>query len=388
MPSATLDDDDPDGIRLAAELARAQLMSGHPKAALALIEQILPIADRADLREVVAELLPSRGWAIGADGRALEAVALLRGALSFAEREGFILAELRTRMNLSAWGSGEWPAEAYEVAETGSRRARERGYIGFAGSLAGNASDCALLLGEWDWIEEIAAELDVLADWASAWDFTVPGVLAVLRSYRGRRADAHEIVDRYMAQFPDLLDPQMLLSLLEVRHHLAFAEGDLDEVMRLSRELRHRAIDLGVRGADYLVMGAAALERGDVTSLEEIVEVARSGMDAGRLNRIRADVVAGGLRVLQGDLDGLSVMDRATETFRSEGIRFDLALSLRARALVAPEADDAAAIAQEARATIEALGAVTLLRGLPAAPAADASSSATTADAQQPINAS
>ena len=376
-------------IRLAAELARAHLMSGHPKAALALIEQILPIADRSDLREVVAELLPSRGWAIAADGRALEAVALLWGALSFAEREGFILAELRTRMNLSAWGSGEWPAEAFEVAATGSRRARERGYIGFAGSLAGNACDCALVLGEWDRIEQIAAELDVLADWESAWDFTVPGVLAALRSYRGRRADAREIVDRYTTQFPDLLDPQMVLNLIEVRHHLAFAEGDLEEVMRLARELRHRAIEMGVRGTDYLVMGAAALERRDVTSLEETVEIARSGMNVGRLNHVRADVVAGGLRVLQGDLDGLSVMDGATETFRSENIQFDLALSLRARALVAPQAEDAAAVAQEARATLEALGAVTLLRGLPAAPvvAGSPSSPASTAEPQQPINA-
>jgi hypothetical protein len=55
--------------------------------------------------------------------------------------------------------------------------------------------------------------------------------------------------------------------------------------------------------------------------------------------------------------------------------------------MVAPAADDAAAIAHEARATIEALGAVTLLRGLPAAPTATESSSATTAEPHQPINA-
>jgi hypothetical protein len=144
---------------------------------------------------------------------------------------------------------------------------------------------------------------------------------------------------------------------------------------------------MGVRGADYLVMGAASLEQRDVTSLEEIVEVARSGMNVGRLNHVRADVVAGGLRVLQGDLDGLRAMDGATETFRSENIRLDLALALRARALVAPEADDAAAIAQEARATIEALGAVTLLRGLPPAAAVAESPSETATEPQQPINA-
>ena len=383
-----IDDDDPAGIRLAAELARAHLMSGQPTAALALIEQILPIADRSDLREVVAELLPSRAWAIAADGRALEALALLRGALSFAEREGFISAELRSRMNLSAWGAGEFPAEALEVAATGTRRARERGYIGFGSSLAGNACDAALTLGEWDRIEEIAAEIDALGTWTNAWSLTVPSVLAEVWSYRGRGAEAHGIIDRYVAQFPDVLDPQMQLTLLEMRHQLAFAEADFEVCMRVSRELRHRTVDMGVGGADFLVMGSAALECRDIESLEEVIAIATSSQaDSGRLNRIRAELMAGALRVVRGDSDGLVEMDRATEIFRAESLRFDLALGLRARALLVPEADDAAPIAQEARAIIEALGAVTLLRGLPAAPAAAGSPSETATEPQQPINA-
>ena len=98
-------DDEPDGIRLTAELARARLMSGDHDAALELIEATLPIAERLGLRPVVAELLPSWGWALAAGGRPLEAMAILRGGLVFAEAEGLFNAEMRSRMNLSAFAS-------------------------------------------------------------------------------------------------------------------------------------------------------------------------------------------------------------------------------------------------------------------------------------------
>ena len=47
------------------------------------------------------------------------------------------------------------------------------------------------------------------------------------------------------------------------------------------------------------------------------------------------------------------------------GIRFTLALCLRARYMVAPDAPGASAAADEARSILTDLGAVTLLRGLP-----------------------
>jgi hypothetical protein len=360
-------------------------MSGHHGASLELIERILPIADRSDLREVVAELLPSRAWAISADGRALEAVALLRGALAFAEREGFLGAEFRSRMNLSAWGSVEWPAEALEIAATGARRAREHGYLARATSLAGNACDCALVLGQWDRIESIAADIDALGDWTTPWQFTVPAPVADVRSYRGRTAEAREIIDRYVAQFPDLVDPQMLMTLTETRLHMAFSEGDLDEVMRLGRDLRPQAVSLGIGGVDYLVMGAAAIECGDVASLEEVVAVAGRGPDSGRLNRIRAESQEGGLRFIRGDRDGLLAIDRGSHVFRSEDIKFNLLVNLRTRAMLAPDADDAGAIAEEARALIAELGAVALLRGLPAAPVDALAPPEATTESQEPV---
>ena len=360
-------DEDPDAIRLTAELARAQLMSGAHGAALALIEKTLPIADRAGLRSVVAELLPSRAWAIGAEGRSLEAVALLRGALVFAEREGLFLAEMRSRMNLSAWAHDESPAESFEVAYTASRRARERGYTGWAISAAGNASGSAVLLGEWDRVEAMAAELDILGNWDTPWDFSVPAVVCIVRGYRGRYAEAHELLDRFVGQFPDVTDPQVVQTVLEARANLAFAEGDLAEAVRLSRAFDAISLELGTP-IDTLSAVAIAIELRDPVRLEEIGTTMARGNAGGRITRLAGGVQAAALRVLRGDADGLTSLDDACTIFRTGGLRFCLALTLRARAMLAPDADGAPAAAAEARAILLELGAVSLLRGLPEEP--------------------
>jgi tetratricopeptide (TPR) repeat protein len=360
-------DADPDVIRLLAELARAHLMSGSHGAARELIETILPMADRLGLREVVAELLPSRAWAIAADGRPLEAIALLRGSLVFAEREGLFNAEMRSRMNLSSYATSEYPAECLEVAWAGARRARERGYTGWAISAGGNACDAAFNLGEWDRVEAMAAELDVLGEWVNAWDFSMPSIVSQVRGYRGRTSEARELLGRFDAQFPDIVDPQIRLSVLNVRIHLAFAGGDLDHALRLNREADRLVLELGV-GQEHLVAGAIAIERRDVGSLAEIIRVVEVSAQRGRLSRSEADVLRGALQALGGDLDGLSRMDAATQAFRDEGLRFWVAVSMRARAMLAPEADGAASAADEARRIMTDLGAVTLLRGLPGGP--------------------
>ena len=242
---------DPDGIRLSAELARAYLMSGDSAAARELVDRILPVADRLGLREVVAELLPSRGWAIAADGRAIEAVALLRGGLVFAEREGLFSAEMRSRMNLTAYNAEEEPTESVEVAWIGAKRAAERGYVGWAISAGGNACDAAFRLGAFDRVEAMAAELeplDVLGSWANAWDFSVAATVCNVRSYRGQGSRRTRDARPVDARFPDVGDPQVLLTTNDCRAHLAFAEGDLTAAVAHGRQVDRLVRELGSSG--------------------------------------------------------------------------------------------------------------------------------------------
>jgi class 3 adenylate cyclase/tetratricopeptide (TPR) repeat protein len=368
-------DRDPDAIRLTAELARAHLMNGSHAEAGELIDAILPVADRLGLREVMAELLPSLGWALAAEGRAIQAVALLRGSLVFAEGEGLFNAEMRSRMNLSANAADERPAEALEVAWSGARRARERGYSGWAIAAGGNACSVAFGMGEWDRVEAMAAELEVLnvlGDWANAWDFAMAAEVCRVRGFRGRISEARELLDRFDRRFPDVVDPQVRLALLLTRSHLAFAEGDLEAVTRPSREADRLVLALGSEG-DRLVEAVATIEMGDVVRLAEIITALEVSRVGGRVGRAGHEALAGALRVLRGDVAGLSIVDEASRVFRTHGMRFSLALVLRARAMLAPSAEGAAAAAEEARAILTQLGAVTLLRGLPvdtAAPAA------------------
>ena len=362
-------DEEPDGIRLTAEVARAQLMSGDHAAALEVIEATLPIAERLGLREVMAHLLPSWGWALNGDGRPIEALAILRGALVFAEREGLFDAEMRSRMNLSSFAVQESPAEALEVAWTASVRARERGYIGWSRSAAGNAASCARPLGEWDRIEAIGSELDALGDWVNPWDFSVPSEICVIRAYRGRVAEARDLVERFERQFGDLSDPQITMTLLTARENLALAEGDLEESIRISRELEGLVDQLGVEGLSTEAL-ASAVEARDAERVGEVAAaIARRG-SAGRIAIATRTAASGALRVLDGDRSALAELDRAADVLRLEGVRFDLALLRRARAMLAPDDAGADAAAAEAREILTDLGAVTLLRGLPVPPAA------------------
>ena len=360
-------DEDPDGIRLTAEVARAQLMSGDHAAALEVIEATLPIAERLGLREVMAHLLPSWGWALNGDGRPIEALAVLRGALAFAEREGLFDAEMRSRMNLSSFAVQESPAEALEVAWTASVRARERGYIGWSNSAAGNAAACARPLGEWDRIEAIGSELDSLGDWVNPWDFSVPSEICVIRAYRGRVAEARDLVERFERQFGDMSDPQIQLTLLSTRESLALAEGDLAESIRIGREVERLHDQLGIESL-FAETLAAAVEARDAKRVGEIAAAIRRGGTAGRVSLAIQTAASGALRVLDGDRSALAELDRAADVLRLEGVRFDLAVLRRARAMLAPDDPGADAAATEAREILTDLGAVTLLRGLPAPP--------------------
>ncbi len=355
---------DPEGLRLTAEVVRARLMSGDASAARELIETTLPLAERLGLRAVIAELLPSKAWALSVEGRVLEAIALLRGALVFAEREGQFNAEMRTRMNLSAWAMAESPSEALEVALRGCDLALEHGYRGWAQSAAGNACAAALELGRWDLIEQIGIRLDVFGEWTSPWDFGVAGTIGLVRAYRGRIADAREQLARFDAQFGEVVDPQVRAARYGGLTHLAFAQGDLVEATRCARRLEDLIAQADVSG-DALVSTVVALETRDAERVGQVIESLGRGIEGGRLSRVIRDSLVGARRVLGGDTGGLVEMDRAADAFRAEDVRFDVALLSRARFLLAPDDPGAAAAAAEARAILTDLGAVALLRGLP-----------------------
>ena len=364
----------PDGLRLSAELARCCLMHGEHARAMALIDETLPVVDRLGLRDVVAELLPSRGWALGAQGRILEGVAVLRGGLAFAEREGRFRAEIRSRMNLSAIAGPEEPREAIDVAWEGHVRAQERGFTQWAITLAGNVCEFAFAMGEWGRVADIADRLGI-ADLIGPWELTPAMYAAMIDAARGRFAEARSEAARLRGLTESLDDPQLQGGIHSMTAWVAFLGGDLD---RARDEARHTRDLSRITGAvDDPVGGFVALEQRDA----ERLRVAAAAPGAGRLQGVILDAFAGGVRVLDGDPGGLTAFDRAADQLLAKGVAFTAALLQRARAMLAPDDADAMAAASRARVTFETLGAISMLRGLPSSLDAHASAepAATTA---------
>jgi len=208
----------------------------------------------------------------------------------------------------------------------------------------------------------------VLGEWASPWDFNVPGIICDVRAYRGRMPEARELVARFDAQFPDVTDPQILSSRYADLGHLAFATGDLVEVNRLGRRLDALIAEADV-GGDHLIFMVAALEARDEDRVAEILGRSGRGLEGGRLARALREWLIAAQRSGK-DPASLASMDRGADVLRAEGARFDVAVLARARALLAPDDPGSAAAAAEARSILTDLGAVTLLRGLPPDPVA------------------
>jgi hypothetical protein len=195
----------------------------------------------------------------------------------------------------------------------------------------------------------------------------VAAEICVIRAYRGRVAEARDLVERFERQFGEMSDPQLKLTVLGTRESLAVAEGDLSESIRIRREVERLLDQLGVEGL-FTEALAAGVEARDADRVGEVALAIRRGGTAGRVSLAIHTAASGALRALDGDWSALTDLDRAADLLRLEGVRFDLALLRRARAMLAPDDAGAEAATAEAREILTDLGAVTLLRGLPTPP--------------------
>ena len=349
--------EDPDGIRLLAELGRCLLMAGLPQRAAPVIEEALTLAEHAGLREVVAELLASKGWAIGSLGRSIEAGALLRGGIDFAERNGHVRAEIRCRMNFSNWAGFEDPREAFEVGRIGYERARQRGYDLWASSLAGNALGSAFELGEWAWVEQTTAQLD--PEPSDAWRAQVLLPMALVDAYRGSIGQATAVFEAFERLVNATEgDPQVLATMGSVGSELALIRGDLDDAIA---KLEVGAVAIEVVGHEEvpLVTTVALLARS--AALAERVAGQPSG---GKVGDAYSAAAAAAASAIRGRRTALVEFDEATARLDALGLRFMAAKLRYARARFDPDDPGAPRAAEAAAAVFRTLGVVTLLRDL------------------------
>ncbi len=347
-------------VRLEAELGRAYLMSGEPALALPVIEQALVRAEAAAELESIAELLVSRAWAVTRAGRPTEALVLLRGVVPFCDEHGFLNARMRCAMNLSAWEMVGSPRRSMIAAFEGLEIARRRRLAGWAGAAAGNWADGAFVVGEWDAILSLAAELDAEGLLPADESASIFVGVSLVRAYRGAIEEAAAVLESYFT--PQMEDFQIARAYHDTFAHLGFLAGDYEA-------MRRHGIDLAASRDMYpynVIPGArASLWLRDAAGVREAL--GERDVSVGRATDLRFAAIRAGLAALEGRPDDARAAYLAAEAgLRELGIRFELGLALLEHAVFLAGDPSALAAADEARTIFDELGATTLRARLPA----------------------
>ncbi|MDQ4035522.1 MAG: AAA family ATPase [Chloroflexota bacterium] len=359
--------DERDLATLEADLARACLMAGDFHRADETIDRALPVAERLELLPTIAELLASKGWAAAELGRAREGIALIRGALPFAERVGFPNAYFRAAMNLSAIGSLDDPREGSETALRALEKAERFGYHDWATYLSANATYDQFLTGDWDAaisVHDSHAREDLHPDARLNFDAAV----IMITAYRG---DA-DTAERWLASLSEMAhapSPQDRSLFHDTAGHVAFATGRFEDAYREARAEAEIALSQSpLRG--HLLAARAALWLRDTARLTEALDELAS-------IPFRATISSATEMALNAGRDALA--DRTAES-RAQyqeaiagldeiGGRLDAALARLERSVFL-ETDDAEGAAHRADAleALENLGASTLSSWMDATP--------------------
>jgi class 3 adenylate cyclase len=346
---------------LNAQLARGHLFRGEGELALAAVSTSLEAAQRLKLREDAVQLIITKSWALGVVGQSSESIALLYGAIQMADDEEAVYARTRARYNLSSFLQGDDPRRSLALAKEGIAIARQFGFARVVANIAGNAANAALIIGEFD--EVLRLEADIPDNVGSLANF-VHGFAGVVHAFRGDLDSARERMAVVEAAVADSSSAQDLSALRYQQAMIAFATGQLKDARRLARESQEAYL---AGGLSAVVAGHATLLSASLEDLERDLEASEQpterwaswswrALDAGRL-------------ALAGRLDeSLALYRQVIDYWRSQDLRFDLALTLFERARLLGAVDShAAAGREEAQAIFAAMGADKFITRLEAA---------------------
>jgi hypothetical protein len=133
------------------QLARAYMLQTDMVNAIAAADRVLPVAERNNRPAEIADLLITKGTALGFAGRVREGLALVRAGEEVAAAAGATMVVLRSLTNRA--GSLEWISmrEAYESSRRGMAIGYRVGHRAFTLTLLANAALEAVYVGDWDW---------------------------------------------------------------------------------------------------------------------------------------------------------------------------------------------------------------------------------------------
>lgn len=346
-----------DAVRagLLANLSRALFRHDEPVRAIEVADQALALAERLDLRELIAETFINKAAALADLGRRREAWAPLEAAIGLAQPAGFVGAEARARHNLGVTLFGDEPLRAVEVVRAAldfSRRVGDRGHAAWA---SGTFALLTFLVGH-DWQPAIATIEEALASTGEPLDqVRLRAAESAIGACQGRPTD--DTWARMERNAAGLSDPVGLSAVELARGHRALSQGDAASA--------HAAF---IRGADRSpsLMGLFlpdALRAALWQRNQEGARAAADRLDAdpdtspwSQANRIAARAGVAALEARRDD--AVAAYGEALRRFRALGLDFELArTALDFVLVVGADTPEAIAAVDEARAIFERLEA-------------------------------
>jgi len=351
---------DSDSVELLGQLSRARFFHEEHERAIAIADRALPVAERLDAVALVADLLVTRGTALGNLGRAYEGIGAIRAGLDLADSRGLTATSLRATINLTALDQGD-PVGAFQIARAALETALRLGRRSYARTLRMNATAVAIESGDWDWAfaqwqAELETETDELGLIVARWN------LLSLNSQRGDQtaAELAELEEWAVANG----DPGPLAGLDDLRADLAWAEGRLSE----SSDAGLRAAASDALNAPTLTRsaGVAALVAGDAERAGRALAALNATGVHGRVWDLDRQLLQTGISALSEPTGAeLRSFREITDQLREMGlpVRFCLAV-LAMLATRSGDEPEVAALADEAEGIMRRLGAKPMLREL------------------------
>jgi tetratricopeptide (TPR) repeat protein len=352
--------ENPAGIALRSQLARAYMLNADGERAIPACDRVLADAERANLVDIVADTLITRGSALIQGFRSREGIGAIRAGTELAEQEGLQLTALRGLNNLAGLGSDFDPATTLDVVARAMPLATRLGQRSLTATLELSAASARFLQGDWQTaLRDLQSALAIESDDQQRAVLMAQAIW--IQSAMGEEVDAqvNEAV-AYLRSSGERMQETQVHDLLAITE---FNRGNLGAARR--EALESNAMEDYPTIVHYALR--ASLWSGDLEAARADLATLKALGSHGPFPDVQEKVLTAGVLALEGNKrDALRLYQEGRRTMRDGGLRFPLALTAIDMAILLPgEAATHEAVA-EGRGILTDLGAKPFLERLEA----------------------
>ena len=353
---------DPATVALQGQLARGYFLHGEDRRAIEVADRVLEAAERADLLEILADALVTKGSALVDLGRLHEGMGVIEIGENLARVQGYTSTLLRAINNRNSHlfevdprAFGESEREGLALARRVGNRAAVYAFLTGVGWYALASGDADVALATWE--SGLTEESD-----AGDRQQLLRGVL-VARAMRGEDvAEQLAEIDRLAAS---VSDPRFAGTFGE-QAWLAFLAGRLPEAQKAWRA--EAAMNVESATTSHAQAARAALwDRDAAAASADLGAIDATGIHA-PITELRRQVIRAGIAALDGRTgDALAFYRDALRTWADFGLAWDEALTgIDMATLLDPAEPEVAAAAGRARQILVQMKAKPLITRLDA----------------------